>query len=98
MGKVSSDLEGLELCLVCGEQRVSRRLCLLSALARYMSEVSGGGDLFGENSGGGYMGSTFDVSENGDPGRVETDGGGVVDLARGLAWFEVVGEAPGDEG
>lgn len=52
----------------------------------------------GENSAGGYIGSTFDVSENGEPGRVATDGGGVVDLARGLGWFEVVGEAPGEEG
>lgn len=31
------------------------------------------------------MGSTLDVSRVGEPGRVEKDGGGVSDLARGLA-------------
>ena len=51
----------------------------------------------GENSAGGYIGSTFDVKENGEPGRVTTEGGGVIDLARGLGWFEFVGETPGEE-
>ena len=57
-----------------------------------------GGDLSGENSGGGYIGSTLDVNDNGEPGRVDREGGGVVDRARGVAWFEVVGDAPGEEG
>ena len=56
------------------------------------------GDRVGEKSAGGYIGSTFDVSENGEPGRVAIEGGGVVDLARGLGWLEVVGETAGEEG
>ena len=43
------------------------------------------------------MGSTLDVSENGDNGRVALWGGGVRERARGLAWFEVGGDAPGEE-
>ena len=59
--------------------------------------VTSDGERTGENSGGGNIGSTFDVNEKGDAGRVDKNGGGVVDNARGLAWFEVVGEAPGEE-
>ncbi len=69
--------------------------CRALLLWRWEREVSGG-DRVGENSGGGKMGSMFEVW-NGDTGRVAMDGGGVVDLARGLAWLEVVGETPGDE-
>ena len=43
------------------------------------------------------MGSTFDVSENGDNGRVAMWGGGVLEIARGLAWLEAGGDAPGEE-
>lgn len=39
----------------------------------------------GENSGGGKIGSTLEVNEKGDPGRVKAAGGGVFDSARGLA-------------
>ena len=43
------------------------------------------------------MGSTFDVSDNGDRGRAVALGGGVVERARGLAWLEAGGDAPGEE-
>ncbi len=37
------------------------------------------------------------MSENGDKGRVALWGGGVVERARGLAWLEAGGDAPGEE-
>ena len=44
------------------------------------------------------MGSTLDVRSIGDPARGDAGGGGVVDMARGVAWFDAVGEAPGEDG
>ena len=81
MGRVdeeSSDLGGLDL----GSAKSGRRLG--SGLERCVRGTSVG-DVLGENSGDGKIGSTFDVSERGEPGRVDVEGGGVEDLARGLA-------------
>lgn len=45
------------------------------------------------------MGSIFDVKDRGELGRGDVEGGGVMDLARGVAWLDVVGdEPPGEEG
>ena len=44
------------------------------------------------------MGSTFDVSEKGEPGRGVVCGGGVVEPGRGVAWLDVVGDGPGEDG
>lgn len=90
IGDVSSALAGLELCKI---DRVCR---FCSALDRWASDASTG-ELLGEYSGCGKIGSILDVRPTGEPGRGDIDGGGVMDLARGLAWFELVGEAPGDE-
>ena len=67
--------------------------------ARCASTVSAdGGDLLGENSAGGKIGSTFEVREKGEPGRVAVDGGGVVEPGRGVGWLEVVRDSPGEDG
>lgn len=57
--------------------------CRVSGSGRWVRDGSDG-DRAGENSGGGNMGSTLEVNENGDPGRVDEYGGGVADNARGL--------------
>lgn len=100
LGDVSSDRRGDEEprdTWVRGRGwRRSLKGCRESRGARFV-RVGSVGDLVGENSGGGKIGSTLDVKENGEPGRVDEKGGGVADSARGLAWFETVGEAPGEE-
>ena len=98
VGEVFVDRSGLE---PCGEWlrgrpwRASSFLMWFSSARRYWT--CSDGDVDGEKSAGGYSGSTLEVSGSGEPGRKTEVGGGVADRARGLAWFEVVGEAPGEE-
>ena len=62
-----------------------------------MERLLSSGERAGENSGAGKIGSTLDVSDNGEPERGDSDGGGVAESARGLAWLDGGGETSGDE-
>jgi hypothetical protein len=58
--------------------------------------MSGGESGRLKSGASGKIGSTLEVRGAGDEDLADI-GGGVADIARGLGWFEAVGDAPGEE-